>query len=164
MSLFPCGVCAEGSDDYVSIGLGVYDSFRALDIYDHQNFATTDFRLEYRADSADLFWGIAPHVSLEYTGEDSFWGGAGLYRDFYVTDQFIITPNVAVGAYNQGSSDLDLGGTLEFRNQIEFTYEMENDWRLGASIGHISNAGTGDDNPGTEIINIYYHIPVGRVF
>ncbi len=36
--------------------------------------------------------------------------------------------------------------------------------RLGLAFGHISNAGLDDDNPGTEILNLYYHIPVGNLF
>lgn len=147
--------------DYISLGVGLYDAFRTMDIHDDQDFAAADFRLEYRAGSIDLFWNIHPWAGLELTSDASLWAGAGIYRDFRVGERVIITPNFGIGAYAQGDSNLDLGGTLEFRSQIEAAYEFDDASRVGVAVGHISNAGTGDDNPGTEIINMYYHIPIG---
>ncbi len=152
---------AEQEKDYISLGVGLYDSFRVMGIHDDEDYAAADFRLEYRAGSMDLFWNIHPWVGLELTSDASLWAGAGLYRDFRVGERIVITPNFGVGAYAQGDSDLDLGGTLEFRSQIEAAYEFDDKSRLGVALGHISNASTGDSNPGTEIINMYYHIPVG---
>ena len=51
--------------------------------------------------------------------------------------------------------------SVEFLSQLELGYLFDNNHRIGIAGGHISNAGLGDRNPGTEILNVYYHIPVG---
>jgi hypothetical protein len=33
---------------------------------------------------------------------------------------------------------------------------------LGVAISHLSNAGIGDRNPGTEIATLYYSLPLGK--
>ena len=148
--------------DYLSLGIGMYDFFRVIGVHDDEDYAAADMRLEYRAGTTDLFWNIHPWGGLELTSDGSIWGGVGLYRDFRVGKRIVVTPNFGAGLYAQGGSDLDLGGTLEFRSQIETAYEFDDQSRVGVALGHISNASTGDSNPGTEILSVYYHIPIGH--
>lgn len=84
--------------------------------------------------------------------------------DFKIGSSVYITPSFGAGLYNDGGSDKDLDYPLEFRSQVESGYEFTNGQRLGVAFGHISNADLGDDNPGTEILNLYYHVPVGSLF
>ncbi|MGB0719066.1 MAG: acyloxyacyl hydrolase [Bdellovibrionales bacterium] len=145
---------------YISGGIGRYDAFRAAGIYDNIDFAATDFRIEYRSKDIGWIYGIKPWAGFEITSDSSKWAGIGVLYDWYTSENFILTPNVGVGLYDEGNSGLDLDGAMEFRLQLEGSYEFENNHRLGLSIGHISNAGTADRNPGTEIVNLYYHVPI----
>ena len=52
-----------------------------------------------------------------------------------------------------------LGNDLQFRTTIEFSYELNNENRIGLSFGHISNANLGDKNPGVEILSLTYQVP-----
>lgn len=140
----------NNSRDYLSLGLGYYDVF--------DDEGAVDFRLEYRF-SNDLIWGIKPLIGAEITSDASLLAGAGLYRDFLLDDQFYLTPSFALGYYAQGSSDLDLSKTLEFRSQIELGYEFEDFSRASVALSHISNGSTDESNPGTEVLSFYYHIP-----
>lgn len=140
---------------YLSLGLGVWDIGQFDD-------TATDFRVEYRH-GAPLFWKIKPWAGAEGTNDGSIWGGGGILADFE-TNQFYITPSLGVGLYTKGGSEKDLDSPIQFRTQIEAGYEFSNSQRLGLSYGHISNAGLGGDNPGTEVLNLYYHIPVGSLF
>lgn len=140
----------------LSFGVGVYDVTQDDDM-------ATDFRLEYRH-GAPLFWKIKPWGGVEGTSDGSIWGGVGLLADFHLAPNIYVTPSFGAGLYSQGGSDKDLDYPIEFRSQIEGGYEFVNGQRVGLAFGHISNADLGDDNPGTEILNLYYHVPVGSLF
>lgn len=138
--------------DYVSLSTGIYD------VGDDED--TAEIRLEYRWGEPCFYDVVKPWVGGEVTAEGSVWAGGGLLADFAVTDSFYLTPSFGVGLYAKGSSDLDLDFPIEFRSQLEAAYKFENNHRAGIAFGHISNASIGDDNPGTEILSAYWHIPV----
>ena len=146
---------ALAQEDLLSFGAGWYD------ILDDDGAA--DFRVEYRPDY-DLFWEFKPWFGGEVTSEGSLWGGAGILLDMNLSDNVYFTPSFGVGLYSQGGSDLDLGYPIEFRSQIEAGYKFHSGQRIGVSFGHLSNASLDDENPGTEVLNVYYHIPYGQFF
>lgn len=146
----------SGPPSYLGFGIGLWD---ALDGDD----TAADFRAEYRHGET-LFWKIKPYGGLEVTADGSLWGGAGVLADFKPADNFYITPAFGIGLYAQGGSDKDLDFPIQFRSQLEAGYEFTGSQRLGLAISHISNAHLGDDNPGTDILTLYYHIPVGSLF
>jgi opacity protein-like surface antigen len=139
---------AEGGDRLL-IGAGYYDIMDNEDAF--------DMRAEWRGGD-DFAWGIAPFVGAEATSDGALYGLAGLYRDFAIAPQWYITPSFGAGLYHDGDGK-DLGHTVEFRSQIELGYEFESMHRMSVGFGHISNASLGDRNPGTEILNLYYHMP-----
>lgn len=137
---------------YISFGAGVWDITQDDDM-------ATDFRVEYRHGDS-LFWKIKPWAGLEATTDGSVWGGGGILADFNLTDNIYVIPSFGVGLYAQGSSDKDLDHVVEFRSQLEGGYQFMNGHRLGVAFSHTSNADLGDDNPGTEVLNLYYSIPL----
>lgn len=137
----------------LSFGIGYYD------IFDSNDGGAADFRMEYRSGN-QFFWKLKPWVGLEANNDGSIWAGGGVNADFMPAPNIYITPSFGAGLYAQGSSDKDLGSALEFRSQLEGGYELTNGHRVGLAISHISNASIGDSNPGTEILNVYYHVPL----
>lgn len=142
---------------YLSVAVGAFDVFDNAE----QNRAV-DMRLEYRPNSLSLYkrgiLNIVPFVAVEATSEGSVWGGGGLAFDMQYHSVYM-TPSFGIGAYHSGGGK-DLGSAIEFRSQIEAGYEFDNQSRLGVSLSHTSNAGIGDENPGVEVISLYYHHPV----
>ena len=59
------------------------------------------------------------------------------------------TPSFAPGLYHEGNGK-DLGHVLEFKSEIQFSYELSKDASVGLSYNHISNASLGDKNPGAN--------------
>ena len=59
------------------------------------------------------------------------------------------TPSFAPGLYHEGDGK-DLGHVLEFKSEIQFSYELSKDASVGLSYNHISNASLGDKNPGAN--------------
>jgi len=141
--------------DWLSLGIGYYD------IADNDSAA--DFRLEYR-DGHKYFWEIKPWAGLEVTSDSSVWIGGGILADLEVSPGLYVIPSFGAGFYEEGSSGKDLGYFIEFRSQLEVAYELQNKQRVGVSFGHISNADLDDKNPGTQVLNLYYHVPIDGLF
>ena len=60
-----------------------------------------------------------------------------------------ITPSFAPGYYNNGNGK-DLGHPLEFKTEIQVSFDLSKDSHLGMSYNHISNASLGTKNPGAN--------------
>ena len=60
-----------------------------------------------------------------------------------------ITPSFAPGYYNKGGGK-DLGSLLEFKSEIQMSFDLSDSSHLGMSYNHISNASFGDKNPGAN--------------
>jgi len=59
------------------------------------------------------------------------------------------TPSFTPGLYSEGDGK-DLGHVIEFKTEIQFSYEISNNSEIGISYNHISNASLGDKNPGAN--------------
>ena len=67
------------------------------------------------------------------------------YELWFIT----ITPSFAPGYYNYGSGK-DLGYPLEFKSEIQMSFNLSDSSHLGMSYNHISNASLGTKNPGAN--------------
>ncbi len=134
---------------YLSFGAGYFD---VLD-----DSEAVEFRAEYR--SGALFWIFKPFAGVMATSEASFYGYGGVFSDFHVGRRWVFSPSIAAGLYEDGDGK-DLGHTVEFRSAIEAAYQFDNRSRLGILFYHISNAGLGDHNSGTEVLGLSYSLPI----
>lgn len=142
---------AEYKGEYLGFGVGYYDVF--------DNDEAASFELNYQYD--DIYYGLRPMVGVIATSDEAVYGFAGIKWDLPIgTYPVIISPSFAVGAYTHGDGK-DLGHGLEFRSGIEVAYEFsEQGDRIGLQLSHLSNASIGDKNPGTEILQINYALPI----
>ncbi len=140
--------------DRISISAG------AFDVLDNDDNAV-DFRVEYRP-GMSLVGGLKPWLGGEVTSDGGVYGALGFLYDLNIGNNWILTPSVGAGLFSSGGGK-DLGSTTEFREQIEVGYQFENTSRVSAAIGHMSNWGINDRNPGTEVLSLYYHIPVSWI-
>ncbi|MEO3431074.1 acyloxyacyl hydrolase [Pelagibius sp. CAU 1746] len=138
----------------ISGGVGWYD-------FNLSDDEAVDFRLEYRH-GEDFLW-LKPWGGVEVTTDGSVWGGIGVLMDITFFDSVVLTGSFAPGLWAEGGGK-DLGHVVEFRSQVELGYQFENQSRLSLAFSHISNANLDDDNPGTEVLNLYYHLPLDVLF
>jgi hypothetical protein len=140
------------SDDpsFLAFGAGYYD-------INKQDNTAADFRLEYR--HGEKIWIFKPWAGVEATSDGAFYGAAGILVDIYFGKRVVLTPSFGAGYYADGGGK-DLGHEIEFRSQIELGYRFDDRSRLSLAFGHISNASIGTDNPGVEILNLYYSLPL----
>ncbi len=61
----------------------------------------------------------------------------------------IFTPSFAPGLYHEGDGK-DLGHVLEFKSEVQLSYESSENTSFGVSYNHVSNASLGDKNPGAN--------------
>ena len=59
------------------------------------------------------------------------------------------TPSFAPGLYSEGDGK-DLGHVIEFKSELQASFNISKDTSLGMSYNHISNASIGDKNPGAN--------------
>jgi hypothetical protein len=62
---------------------------------------------------------------------------------------FNFTPSFAPGLYSEGDGK-DLGHVLEFKSEIQASFDISDNSSIGMSYNHISNASLGDKNPGAN--------------
>ena len=60
-----------------------------------------------------------------------------------------ITPSFTPGLYYEGDGK-DLGHLLEFKSEVQFSFDLSKNTELGFSYNHLSNASLGDKNPGAN--------------
>ncbi len=146
---------AEGDDpSFLAVGLGYYD-------VNKQDDSAADFRLEYR--HGEKLWIFKPWIGVEVTSDGAVYGAAGILIDVFFGTRVVLTPSFGAGLYANGGGK-DLGHAIEFRSQIEIAYRFDDRSRLGVAFSHISNASIVDENPGVEILNIYYSLPLDGLF
>ena len=157
---------AQGYDVF---GLGIYDvKFDGSS----SNYAT-DIRYERRFDNTlidigpeeDNFFFLKPFIGIETTTDSAFYFLGGIYLEDNLGKLLIgkenkwnFTPSFGLGYYDDGNGK-KLGNKLEFRTTLELSYQLNNNDRIGFSLGHISNANIGNKNPGVEIISLSYQKP-----
>jgi len=137
--------------DYLGFGVGYYD------LFDDKDAASFEINYQYE----DMYYGFRPLVGIMATSDSAVYGFAGFKWDLPIgTYPFIISPTFTVGGYHDGNGK-DLGHGIEFRSGLELAYEFSKEGdRIGLHFSHISNASLGDSNPGTEILQLNYSLPI----
>ncbi len=133
-----------------SVSVGVFDTVQLED-------EGLEGRVEYRHDKGLSI--LKPFGGFMLNDDSAAHVYAGVLIDWYATDNFVITPSIAPGLYMKGQSK-DLGYLFQFRSQIEFAWRFDGGTRLGVSLNHISNAGFGTQNPGSESVALSLIMPV----
>ena len=84
--------------------------------------------------------------------EYAFYVSTGFQREFNPGNGFFIVPSFSVGLYNEFDHGKDMGFPLEFKSEIEFNFITSKNLIVGVTLNHISNAGLGSKNPGSDSI------------
>lgn len=106
-----------------------------------------------------MLWILQPMIGGMATTDGGVYGYAGFGTDIFFGNRWVLTPSVAVGAFDEGGGK-DLGNTVEFRTAVTFAYRFDDRSRLGLRFYHMSNAGLSDTNPGVEVLDLTYSIPL----
>ena len=148
---------AAGDQSQLMVGAGVF----GFGVASEPN--NVEARIQYRFKNGFLggdgaFRGFKPLVGLAAQTSGSVFGYAGLALPFVfgADGRWEIVAEGALGAYRQGSSLLNLGGTFEFHLGLGANYAASENGRLGVGIYHISNANLHTKNPGVNSVLATY--------
>ena len=134
--------------DFITVGVGGFDV----------NDDLTSGQVEIQARLNTRFWIFKPQAGMFVTAEEGVYAYFGIMTDLFFGGRFVISPSFGIGANHEGEGK-QLGGAIEFRSAIEFAYRLDDRSRFGIQVGHLSNAGIYDENPGTEFAILNYSIP-----
>lgn len=125
----------------IAIALGT------ADVFDSSKYA--GFGVEYRHSA---FWKrLRPIVGYSITREHDQYVYMGVRYFFVLNDEWLFNPTFAVGLFDSGNG-IKLGGSVEFRSGLEFSYRVSDSVRLGIGLAHLSNSSIYKSNPGTETV------------
>ena len=97
----------------------------------------------------DSFLGnLSPVTGGLITGDNSMYIYSGVQAD-YEFGSLKLTPSFTPGIYSQGDGK-DLGSPIEFKSEIQLSFDLTKNTIFGMSYNHISNASLGDKNPGAN--------------
>nr|ABZ10378.1 hypothetical protein ALOHA_HF4000APKG2098ctg36 [uncultured marine bacterium HF4000_APKG2098] len=91
---------------------------------------------------------FSPITGVFITSKNAFYIYTGVQAE-YQFGSLVITPSFAPGYYGEGNGK-DLGYPLEFKSEIQMSFDLSNSTHLGMSYNHISNASLGKKNPGAN--------------
>ena len=91
---------------------------------------------------------LSPITGGFFTENSAFYLYTGAQAE-YDLGLITITPSFAPGYYNSGNGK-DLGSALEFKSEVQMTFNLSDTTHIGMSYNHISNASLGDKNPGAN--------------
>jgi hypothetical protein len=102
-------------------------------------------------DPLDFFLSPRPHIGAQINTEgDTSLGYFGLTWDIALSDLFFIEASFG-GAVHDGPTDDSgdsFGCSVNFRESASIGVALTNNWRLLATVSHMSNAGLCDENSG----------------
>ena len=127
--------------DELKLGYGKFDKGKG-------NNESNMSEITYVYDNRDLPIDLTPIAGALKHGSDAYMIYAGVQKKFKL-NKFGLIPSFAPGYYNNGD-EKDLGYDLQFKSQIEFTFDFIDGYTLSYAWSHISNAGLGDTNPGAD--------------
>jgi hypothetical protein len=151
----PIEVLGQGPS-HVEIGVGVFDVFKDVVFTEDEENRSAAARLELRV--GRKLYALGPAIGLMANTDGGVFGYGGVYIEVAWGD-ILITPLVGLGGYAEGDSK-DLGGVFQFLASGTLAYASPNGSRLGIRLGHLSNAGIHDDNPGEEDLMLIYSLPL----
>ena len=97
----------------------------------------------------DSFLGtLSPITGGMITADNAIYIYSGIQAE-YDLGVFQFNPSFTPGFYNEGDGK-DLGYPLEFKSELQLSFNSSENTMFGMSYNHISNASLGDKNPGAN--------------
>ena len=97
----------------------------------------------------DSFLGtLSPITGAMITADNATYMYTGIQAQ-YKFGKIDFTPSFTPGLYDEGDGK-DLGHIIEFKSELQFSFNLFENTQLGMSYNHISNASLGEKNPGAN--------------
>ncbi len=101
---------------------------------------------------------VHPFIGADTTNHGGAYVYGGIATDLEFAPQWILTPSLAAGWYNQGGAK-DIGTEFALRPGVEVAYMFENQNKLGVELTDTTGVGSDDSNVGQVMAT--YSMPFG---
>ncbi len=91
---------------------------------------------------------LSPITGALITADNAAYVYTGVQAQYKIGN-LNFTPSFTPGLYHEGDGK-DLGHVIEFKSELQISFDLSNNSHLGFSYNHISNASLGDKNPGAN--------------
>ena len=91
---------------------------------------------------------ISPVTGFMFTADNASYVYTGVQAQYSI-GKVNIVPSFTPGLYGEGNGK-DLGHIIEFKSELQLSFDLFSNSELGFSYNHISNASLGDKNPGAN--------------
>ena len=116
---------------------------------DGQRAALVGFQHHNELLQRDSFLGtLSPITGFILTENNATYFYTGIQTQYKLGNINVI-PSFTPGIYDQGDGK-DLGHALEFKSEVQLSFDIFANSELGFSYNHISNASLGEKNPGAN--------------
>ena len=122
-----------------------------FDFSDHKQAALL-FGFQHQNENLNrdtMIGNISPITGGFVTENSAAYIYTGVEWNYNIGNKINFTPSFAPGLYSEGNGK-DLGHILEFKTELQASYEISENTSFGMSYNHISNASLGDKNPGAN--------------
>ncbi|PSL19748.1 acyloxyacyl hydrolase [Shimia abyssi] len=142
---------AAGQEFIVGLGYSDYSDGNASD--------ATAIDLEYHLKPFDQRGNFTIGLGgvLAADSEENVFFGVGLVNKYQFNENWFAELTFMPGAFFEGSSNNDLGQTLEFRSLLAFGYRFNPKSAISLGFQHKSNAALSSVNPGVNTLTVRYH-------
>lgn len=147
-SLLSFSAFALPSGSELKVGAAVWNLFDSADRH--------ALHTAYIHKPLEDYYGLRPTVMLITADEGQHYFAVGAAKDVYAYGDFSVRVAFHAGIVDESE---DLGDSIEFYSSLSAMYRLNQRVSLEAEVGHISNGGLGDINPGSEsfVTSIHYH-------
>ena len=142
---------ASSKDEKYSYGEHELNFFTGMFDFSDDGKKSTLIGIQHQNENLyrDSFLGtISPVSGFLITGDSATYLYTGIQAEYNI-GKMNLTPSFTPGLYGQGDGK-DLGHIVEFKSELQLSFDLLKDSELGFSYNHISNASLGDKNPGAN--------------
>jgi len=100
---------------------------------------------------------LQPFVGFILTTTKDTYGYLGILGEVPLIDRIQLLLRLAGGFYTRGKG-IDLGFPLEFRTEVELSWQWTSQSCIGVALSHLSNGALSKVNPGLEMLSLTYSI------
>jgi|TARA_Y100000389_G_scaffold6563_1_gene6315 hypothetical protein len=116
---------------------------------DGKKAALVGFQHQNEELNRDTFFGnLSPITGALITADSAGYLYSGVQAQYKI-GALNLTPSFTPGLYYEGDGK-DLGHLIEFKSEVQLSFNFSKNSELGFSYNHLSNASLGDKNPGAN--------------
>ena len=147
LSVFP----AKGDENKQKFNEHELNFYSGMFDFSDDGKRATLFGIQHQNESLmrDSFLGtISPVTGLMFTADNAGYIYTGVQAEYKI-GKINFIPSFTPGLYSEGDGK-DLGSPIEFKSEVQLSFDLFKNSELGFSYNHISNASIGDKNPGAN--------------